>query len=170
MKTGILVAGLLVVTLSAVLWCPQFGRHSADPGAASAVSESLPPQIDEHAEPASPDRVVLDISVHSVEELQVLLDRAEQLVRTASGRPDRVVLILHGPEVEYFATGNYPRYRQLVDQAKRLDAIDVVDVKICQTMMRRQGIERSDIPAFIEQVPDAAQEIDRLVKQGYVYF
>jgi intracellular sulfur oxidation DsrE/DsrF family protein len=104
--------------------------------------------------------------------LQFLLDRAEQLAMKPrpAGRDDRIVLILHGPEVEFFSTRNYDRYKDIVDQAARLDAFDIVDVKICQSMMKVQGIERDDIPSFIEQVPFGEAEIERLVGEGYVYF
>jgi intracellular sulfur oxidation DsrE/DsrF family protein len=37
-------------------------------------------------------------------------------------------------------------------------------------MMDRQGIARDDIPAFIEQVPYGPGEVERLVREGYVYF
>ena len=36
--------------------------------------------------------------------------------------------------------------------------------------MAARGIARDDIPAFIEQVPDGQLEVDRLVREGYVYF
>jgi intracellular sulfur oxidation DsrE/DsrF family protein len=117
-------------------------------------------------------RAVLDISVHTIEGLRVLFDRAEQLAMRpqAQGGDDRIVLVLHGPEVEFFSIKNYDKYKDIVDQAARLDAFDVVDVKICQSMMDMQGIERDDIPAFIEQVPVGPDEVDRLVQEGYVTF
>jgi intracellular sulfur oxidation DsrE/DsrF family protein len=115
---------------------------------------------------------VFDISVHSIEELEVLFDRAEDLARRPRpvGGEDNIVLVLHGPEVEVFAISNYERYRSLVDRAARLDAFDVVDVRICQTMMQQFGIEADDIPAFIEQVPNGAREVERLTREGYTYF
>jgi intracellular sulfur oxidation DsrE/DsrF family protein len=116
--------------------------------------------------------MVLDISVHSLDELKVLLDRAEEIAARPQSQGEKagVVLVLHGPEVEFFAISNYPRYKDIVDQAARLDAFDVVDVKICQSMLERLGVERDDIPAFIEQVPYGPAEVDRLVREGYVYF
>jgi intracellular sulfur oxidation DsrE/DsrF family protein len=116
--------------------------------------------------------LVLDISVHSLEELGVLLDRAEKLAVRSRPQDEKpgVVLVLHGPEVKFFAISNYSRYKDIVDQAARLDALDVVDVKICRTMMHRLGVERDDIPAFIEQVPYGPGEVERLVRDGYVYF
>jgi intracellular sulfur oxidation DsrE/DsrF family protein len=121
---------------------------------------------------AVPQGTVLDISVHSLDELKVLLDRAEEIAARpqSQGKKAGVVLVLHGPEVEFFAISNYPRYKDIVDQAARLDAFDVVDVKICQSMLDRQGIDRDDIPAFIEQVPSGPGEVERLVREGYVYF
>jgi len=120
----------------------------------------------------APDRAVLDITVHTVEELQVLLERAENLVQSprADDGDASVVLVLHGPEVEFFSTRNYDRYKDIVDRAARLDSLDVVDVRICQTMMAARGVARDDIPPFIDQVPDGQVEVDRLVSEGYVYF
>jgi len=117
-------------------------------------------------------RAVLDISVHTLEGLRVLFDRAEELAMRpqAQGQDDSIVLVLHGPEVEFFSIRNYEKYKDIVDQAARLDAFDVVDVKICQTMMGQMGIDGDDIPAFIEQVPVGPGEVDRLVQEGYVTF
>jgi intracellular sulfur oxidation DsrE/DsrF family protein len=131
------------------------------PGPVQALPREIPPA-----------RGVLDITVHTLDELRVLLDRAEQLAGTLQpkGENASVVLVLHGPEVEFFASSNYGKYKDIVDQAARLDAFDIVDVKICQTMMSIQGVARDDIPAFIEQVPLGQAEINRLVGEGYVYF
>ncbi|HYQ72458.1 MAG TPA: hypothetical protein VET88_11100 [Gammaproteobacteria bacterium] len=122
--------------------------------------------------PAPAQGMVLDVSVHSLEELQVLLDRAEELAMRPQPQGDKagIVLVLHGPEIEYFAISNYSRYKDIVDKAARLDAFDVVDVKICQSKMENLGIEREDIPAFIEQVPYGPGEVERLVREGYIYF
>ena len=123
-------------------------------------------------EEEAPVRAVLDISVHTIEGLRVLFDRAEELAMRpqALGEDDSIVLVLHGPEVEFFSIRNYEKYKDIVDQAARLDAFDVVDVKICQTMLGQYGIERDDIPAFIEQVPVGPDEVDRLLQNGYVTF
>jgi len=135
-------------------------------GDTAPLPESLP------AEGETPLRAVLDISVHTIEGLRVLLDRAEELAMRpqAQGEEASVVLVLHGPEVEFFSIRNYEKYKDIVDQAARLDAFDVVDVKICQTMLGEQGIDRDDIPSFIEQVSLGPEEVDRLVQQGYVTF
>jgi intracellular sulfur oxidation DsrE/DsrF family protein len=119
-----------------------------------------------------PDKIVLDVSVHTIEGLRVLFDRAEKLAKTPRPKGENaiLVLVLHGPEVEYFSIRNYDRYKDIVDQAARLDAFDVVDVRICQTMIGARGIERTDIPSFIEQVPYGPGEVERLRQEGYVTF
>jgi intracellular sulfur oxidation DsrE/DsrF family protein len=149
-----------------------FSPGHREPPAVHAVDTRAALPVPEIRDKSLPDRAVLDITVHTLDELRVLLDRAENLsTRLLDTRQDAsVVLVLHGPEVEFFSKKNYDRYREIVDQAARLDALQVVDVKICQTMMTVSGVARDDIPAFIEQVPDGRVEVERLRNEGYVYF
>jgi len=158
----------LAVFIGTLLMLAWFARPPAlegrgDDGAVQASAQGALP---------FPGKAVLDISVHTIEELKTLFDRAEQFAMTppARGEGPGLVLVLHGPEVEFFSIRNYDKYRDIVDKAARLDAFDIVDVKICQTMMERRGIERNDIPAFIEQVPNGPAEIERLLEEGYVRF
>lgn len=165
-------SALLLLVLTAILAGGLFLALSSRPeapDAADSAAVQLEPAIREES---LPDRAVLDISVHTLDELRVLLDRAEQLSSRLQDdrRNASVVLVLHGPEVEFFASRNYGRYKDIVDQAARLDAFDIVDVKICQTMMNIRGVARDDIPAFIDQVPDGGVELERLRNEGYVYF
>jgi intracellular sulfur oxidation DsrE/DsrF family protein len=161
-----LAAGLLLLLAYNYFQPVEVQETAAVVDDTAALSESRTDEAD------APLRAVLDISVHTLEELKVLLDRAEQLAMRpqAQGAEASVVLVLHGPEVEFFSIRNYEKYKDIVDQAARLDAFDVVDVKICQTMLDMQGIERADIPAFIEQVPLGPDEVERLRQQGYVTF
>lgn len=156
----LLVAVVLLAAMLAVVYSDRLGQQAQ-------VVHSPPPQT---GAAALPERAVLDISVHTLEELVVLLERAEVLAAQQPDAEASVVLVLHGPEVEFFSTRNYARYRDVVDQAARLDAMEIVDVRICQTMMARHGIARDDIPPFIEQVPDGVAELEQLVDEGYVYF
>ncbi len=168
---------LIVLVLAAALaggvfflWSP--GRHDISVATMPVANHMLPVPNSSMTDDALPARAVLDISVRTLDELHVLLDRAEQLATGLRGTDEvaSVVLVLHGPEVEFFSSKNYQQYRDVVDQAARLDALDIVDVKICQTMMSIQGIARDDIPAFIDQVPDGRIEVERLQNEGYVYF
>jgi len=165
---ALLLAGYYLLQPSAL----QQPESSPQAGAADVAEEP----VDEPDTPADDQdtrvRAVLDISVHTIEGLRALFDRAEQLAMRpqAQGVDDSIVLVLHGPEVEFFSIKNYDKYKDIVDQAARLDAFDVVDVKICQSMMGLRGVERDDIPAFIEQVPVGPVEVEQLVQEGYVTF
>jgi intracellular sulfur oxidation DsrE/DsrF family protein len=163
----VLLAGALLAA-AWYLWPPAQRAGPVSLPSAGGVAQPAQPLPQE----TLPTRGVLDIMVHTLDELKVLLDRAEQLSASLKpqGEDASVVLVLHGPEVEFFASSNYEKYKDIVDQAARLDAFDIVDVKICQTMMSIQGVARGDIPAFIEQVPLGQAEIERLVGEGYVYF
>ena len=158
----------IAVALVAFIYSDRLGM---DPMVGENETADTPAQLTD-SDVSVPDRAVLDITVHTVEELLVLLDRAEQLAQSprVSDQNASVVLVLHGPEVEFFSTRNYDRYKDVVDQAARLDSLDIVDVRICQTMMATRGIARDDIPPFIDQVPDGPVEVERLVGEGYVYF
>jgi len=125
----------------------------------------VPPRFEESSD------FVADISVHSEAELEALLGRVEQLLERprTSGEEPLVSLVLHGPEVEFFALKNYARYREVVDHAAKLAALGAVDISICQTQMRSRGIAEDQVPAFLRQVPYGPGEVKRLLDSGYVY-
>ena len=162
---------LLLIIAASLLLVLYLNQQESEPVTDIAESGSVPSK-DLLPEAGVPSKAVLDITVHTIDELKVLFDRAEQLALAPQppGGEASVVLVLHGPEVEFFSISNYDRYKDVVDQAARLDAFDVVDVKISRTMMEIRGIPRDDIPAFIEQVPQGPEEVERLVREGYVYF
>jgi intracellular sulfur oxidation DsrE/DsrF family protein len=112
---------------------------------------------------------VFDITVQNVEQLDAILKRAEKLRGNFDiGDQSRIALVLHGKELELFRKQNYAMYREIVEQARLLDQSDLIDIKACQTVMRNLHIEQSELPEFIEQVPLAPVEIERLmVKQGF---
>jgi intracellular sulfur oxidation DsrE/DsrF family protein len=112
-----------------------------------------------------------DVSVHSVEELELLFSRVEQLLDRPrhEGEAPLISLVLHGPEVEFFALKNYDRYRTVVDRAAKLAALGAVEISICQTRMREYGIGPEEVPSFLNQVPLGPAEVERLLEQGFVY-
>lgn len=113
---------------------------------------------------------VYDINLHDSEQLRQLLMRLDELAgkpRTGTHSP-QIALVLHGPEVAFFAIGNYPGYHDLVDLAARLAAFRVIEVKACETRMQELGLTAADMPAFIETVPFGPAEVERLEQQGYV--
>jgi uncharacterized protein len=115
-------------------------------------------------------RYLFDVSDHSPTELGALLNRAEEIREThAEGYDDlNIVLILHGPDINIFRQENYNKHKPVVDLAAKLDAFDIIDMKICETSMTSMGVERSEVPAFIESVPYAPDELRRLGEEGYI--
>ena len=113
---------------------------------------------------------LFDVSNHSIEELEALLQRAQEISQLDSSnyKDLKIIMILHGPDVDWFTQQNYEHNRQLVDLAAKLDAFDIIDMKVCETTMAKRGVHREDIPAFIESVPYAPDEIKRLLDAGYV--
>ena len=112
------------------------------------------------------------INEHSADEMLALLQRAEKI---ASGQDvyrtrEPVMLVLSGDEIELFKRDNYRDNKALVDLAARLDAFNIIDVKVCRQWTGQRGIELTDLPPFIEGVSSAEQENKRLQKAGYAYF
>ena len=113
---------------------------------------------------------LFDVSNHSMAELEALLGRAEEITRATSGDYDHleIVMVLHGPDIEWFTQDNFETNKQLVELAARLDSYEIIDMKVCETAMEKQGVLRDDIPDFIESVPYAPDFMKRLVKEGYI--
>jgi len=117
---------------------------------------------------AEPDKqgYVFSVTVNSAQQLDVVLDRAEDLRELFD--PDqhsRIAIVLHGNELQLFQKGNYSSNQSVVERARLLDQDNIIDIKACQTMMRILEIDQSELPSFIEQVPFAPAEIERLEKE-----
>jgi len=106
---------------------------------------------------------VFSVTVSSSQQLDVVLDRAEDL--RALFNPDehgKIAIVLHGDELQLFQKNNYALNQSTVERARLLDRDNIIDIKACQTMMRALDIEQNELPSFIEQVPFAPAEIERL--------
>ena len=79
-----------------------------------------------------------------------------------------IVLVLHGPDLDWFVKVNYDKNKQMVDLAAKLDRLEIIDIKACATAMGSRGIDSNELPAFIETVPYAPDEIARLQEQNYI--
>jgi len=156
------LCGCAVAALAAFEWWPR--------GEPARPAPQLSVRLDAGASGAGTERYVYEVSVHTPREIDSLLNRIEELAPRLQIRDNTpgFALVLHGPEVEFFASRNYERYRALVDRAARLDAGGVIEVKICQTQLRARGIPEEEIPAFIERVPFGPDEVRRLGQRGYV--
>ncbi|GJM06020.1 MAG: hypothetical protein DHS20C09_20160 [marine bacterium B5-7] len=113
---------------------------------------------------------LFDITNHSIEELEALLVRAEEVSQAhpADFEDLEIVMIIHGPDIDLFRSQNYTENKQLIDLAARLDTYDVIDMQVCETTMSMRGVDREDIPSFIESVPYAPFEINQRLQDGYI--
>jgi len=119
-------------------------------------------------EPAA-EGYVFSVTVSTAQQLDVVLDRAEDL--RALFDPEqhsRIAIVLHGDELQLFQKRNYSSNQSVVERARLLDEDNIIDIKACQTTMRILDIGQDELPSFIEQVPYAPAEIERLQReQGF---
>lgn len=109
---------------------------------------------------------VFSVTVSTQQQLDVVLNRAEDLRELFD--PDehgKIAIVLHGDELQLFQKDNYLSNQSVVERARLLDQDNIIDIKACQTMMRTLEIEQNELPSFIEQVPFAPAEIERLQQQ-----
>lgn len=117
-------------------------------------------------------RYLARIQVHSAAELEGILRRADELNSTRPLDPaEPVVFVLHGAEGKVFLRERYSQNKDLVDLAARLSALDVVDIRVCETWMGSQRIDAGQLQPFVHTVPYGPAEIERLRRdEEYVYF
>jgi intracellular sulfur oxidation DsrE/DsrF family protein len=118
-----------------------------------------------HAEPRSTG-YVFSVTVTSAQQLEVVLNRAEDLRELFDpAEHSRIAIVLHGDELHLFQEQNYSNNQSMVERARLLDQDNIIDIKACQTMMQTLEIEQNELPSFIEQVPFAPAEIERLQRE-----
>lgn len=113
---------------------------------------------------------LFDVSDHSVEELEALLARADEIIQMPSDEYAdlEIIMILHGPDIDWFKQQNYENNKRMVDLAAKLDANEIIDLKVCETAMSKLGVQQNELPSFIESVPYAPDEMKRLLNEGYI--
>ena len=113
---------------------------------------------------------VFDVVVHAPDEMDRLLSRIEELATTIPANKDdpNLALVLHGPEIAFFTRENYSKYMDMVDRAAALDKKGIIDVKVCDTMIRALALEKSELPDFVDHVPYGPAEVERLIKKGFI--
>jgi intracellular sulfur oxidation DsrE/DsrF family protein len=109
---------------------------------------------------------VFSVTVSTPQQLDVVLNRAEELRELFDPEQhSRIAIVLHGNELQLFQKQNYSANQSVVERARLLDQDNIIDIKACQTMMRTLDIGQNELPGFIEQVPFAPAEIERLEKE-----
>ncbi len=111
-----------------------------------------------------PQKVVYDVHVKTVEEVESVLDRASYLSTITGADPfdQSIILVLHGQELSFFAIKNYKKYKKLMRRAQSLVESEVLSIKMCKIAAQSQGYTPEDIHGFIEMIPMGDAEIIRL--------
>lgn len=132
----------------------------------AVIPIALLPALLAAQEPNRPPGYVFSVTVSTVQQLEVVLKRAEDLRELFDPEEhSRVAVVLHGNELRLFHKDNYAVNSAMVERARELDRDNIIDIKACQTMMRVLDIGEHELPNFIEQVPFAPAEIERLQRE-----
>jgi len=164
------------ILFSALMFAAAAQAEDGVPEVAPALVVDAEQQAGVEALPAATESIPTlfqaKIEEHTAEEMFSLLSRAE---RIAAGQDEYsteepIAMVLYGDEIEFFKRQNYRDNKALVDLAARLDAFNIIDVKVCTYWLSQRGIELTDLPPFIDSVSAGDQETRRLEKAGYAYF
>ncbi len=175
MNKRLAFAGLFASILAISLGSPVRADSQDTPSGINIASNSPEPleasvETSKPSEETDSKRYLFDVSRHGPEQIEALLRRAEAMSQEAQEKDESVeiAMVLHGPDIEIFASSNYEKYGSIVDLAARLDESRVIDFKVCQVTAENRGLSETDFPAFIEVVPLGPAEISRLGEQGYI--
>lgn len=113
------------------------------------------------------------IGFNDPEQVSEALMRVEGLYEFDSGAQlvNPVAFVVHGPEVSIFQKENYQEHKGIVDLAARLSALGIIDISVCETRLRLEGVNKESVYPFVGTVPFGPTEVDRLLrKENYIYF
>jgi intracellular sulfur oxidation DsrE/DsrF family protein len=119
----------------------------------------------------SKQKVVYDTAVDTVDALTSVLDRASYLSVLNGADPfdNKIVIVLHGHEIDYFATKNYPKHKALIERAQSLTVGGIIEFRMCRVAAEGRGFQPKDIHGFVSMVPMGDAEIVRLQHEGFSY-
>jgi intracellular sulfur oxidation DsrE/DsrF family protein len=117
------------------------------------------------------EKVVYDVAVDSEAAVRSVISRAVLLANLNGNDPfdTKVVIVLHGDEIPFFAIKNYAKYRDLMQRAQGATQTGVIEFRMCRIAAKGHGFEPADIHGFVTMVPMADAEIVRLQQAGYAY-
>lgn len=150
------ILALIALTLS----LPGFAAPNAPWG-------SAPEQDIQYAK----QKVVYDTAVDSVAALTSVLDRASYLSTLNGADPfdNKIVIVLHGAEIPFFARKNIEKYKDLMTRAQSLTVGGIIEFRMCKVAAKGRGFDPKDIHGFVSMVPMGDAEIVRLQHEGYGY-
>ena len=119
----------------------------------------------------SKQKVVYDVAVSNVAALTSVLDRASHvsLLNGADPFDNKIVIVLHGNEIPFFAIKNFAKYKDLMTRAQSLSVGGIIEFRMCRLAAQGQGFKATDIHGFVTMVPMADAEIIDLQSKGYAY-
>lgn len=158
MKLEFLLMTMLVLTVHA----QHVDANDLAPwGSASVIQQTY-----------SGQKVVFDTTSGSTAGLTSVLDRASLLSALNGADPldNKIVIVLHGGAIPFFAIRNYTRNKDLMHRAQSLSVGEVVEYRMCRAAAHLQGFRPEDIHGFVKMVPMADAEIVRLQQEeGFAY-
>lgn len=134
---------------------------------------TLPLMAEPNQSPSEmPGRYLALIKHNTPMEVEKLFSRAAMLAQDVETlqQYEPIVFVLHGEEAHAFRQKNSMQYEKLVSLARQLEADNIIDIRVCETWMRMNGVEASELPDFIDTVPLGPAEETRLRRQGYLWF
>lgn len=119
-----------------------------------------------------PQKVLYDLFSGNIATVRSVIDRVSFLNNIYHSDPfaSSIVIVIHGSAVPFFATGNYPRFNELMQRAQSLTVGTNVEFRMCRQAARLLNYSAKDIHGFVKMVPMADAEIVRLQnEEGYAY-
>lgn len=116
-------------------------------------------------------KVVYDVRVGSEGAVRSVISRAVLLASLNGDDPfdSRIVIVLHGNEIPFFAIKNYAKYHELMQRAQSATHSGVIEFRMCRIAAKGHGFDPAGIHGFVTLVPMADAEIVRLQQAGYAY-
>ena len=114
----------------------------------------------------------IDLAPKTTDQINLILETLESaIVASDTTNLPPIVMMLHGREAHRFVRPNYQDNKSLVDQTAKLSAYGVLNVQICETWMRNNNYNSKDLFPFVNTVPFADDELERLSEEeGYTEF
>lgn len=119
----------------------------------------------------SGQKAVYDVTVDSERALSSAMARASYLSAVNGADPfeNKIVLVLHGNEIPYFAVKNHKKYKDLMTRAQSMTVGGIIEFRMCKVAAEGFGLQPKDIQSFVSMVPMGDAEIIRLQHEGYGY-
>jgi len=116
-------------------------------------------------------KVVYDVTASTETAVRSVISRAQLLVSLNGSDPfeNKVVIVLHGKEIPFFAVKNLFEHQELMQRAQSATLSGLIEFRMCRLAAQGYGLEPEDIHGFVTLVPMADAEIVHLQQEGYAY-